>query len=331
MKIGYICNQGNCVSGASNGIRMQALIWRDELVKRGHEVVLINAWDVYDWKSFDIVHSFGFGESISFLHELKKRGVKTVCSPIIDSNENKFLYKLATKWGSTKFRLNSPGYNLRKQSPNIDFFLARSDHEAGYIRDCFDIPAERVFIVPLSYRSEFKEIDFSKKEDFCFHVSSITQPRKNVMRLLQAAVKYKFELVLAGSTGSSSSFEQFKRIIDENDNIKCLGFISDQQLEDLYTRSKVFALPSITEGVGLVALEAAMHGCDVVITNVGGPKEYYKDELAFEINPFSVDEIGQAIIKAMNDSKQPQLMEFISTNYSVESCCDILIQVYNKL
>lgn len=331
MKIGFICNQGTCVSGASNGIRMQALIWRDELVKRGYDVVLINSWDAYDWHSFDIVHAFSFGDSISFLHELKKRGIKTVCSPIIDSNENKILYKLATKWGSKKLRLTSPGFNLRKQSPNIDLFLARSEHEAGYIRDCFDISSEKVAIVPLSYRSENNDIDFSKKEDFCFHVSSITQPRKNVMRLIQAAVKYKFNLVLAGSTGTSSSFEPFKKIIESNDNIQCLGFVSDEQLEDLYSRAKVFALPSLMEGVGLVALEAAMHGCDVVITNVGGPKEYYKDDLAYKVNPLSVDEIGMAIVTALKETKQPKLKDYISRYYDTETCVTKLIDFYQSL
>ncbi len=331
MKIGYICNQGTCVSGASNGIRMQALIWRDELVKRGHEVVLINSWDVYDWKSFDIVHAFSFADSISFLHELKKRGIKTVCSPIIDSNENKILYKLATQCGSKKLRLTSPGYNLRQQSQNIDLFLARSEHEAGYIRDCFDIPSKKVAIVPLSYRSENNDIDFSKKEDFCFHVSSITQSRKNVMRLMQAAVKYKFNLVLAGSIGSQLSFAPFKNIIEENDNIKCLGFITDDQLENLYTRAKVFALPSLIEGVGLVALEAAMHGCDIVITNVGGPKEYYKDGLAYKVNPCSVDDIGCAIVSALKETKQPELKHYISTHYNLDVCVSKLIELYKSL
>lgn len=331
MKIGYICNQGNCVSGASNGIRMQALIWREELVRRGHEVVLINAWDVYDWNTFDIIHAFSFGDSISFLHQLKKRGLKIVCSPIIDSNENKFLYKLSTRWGSQKFRLSSPGFNLRQQSSNIDLFLARTEHEAGYIRDCFDISAEKVAIVPLSYRSENTNIDFSKKEKFCFHVSLLTQPRKNVLRLVQAAIKYKFRLVLAGSTKPEKDFAPFKKLIESHDNIECLGFVSDEQLENLYSRAKVFALPSINEGVGYVALEAAMHGCDIVITNVGGPKEYYKDGLVHKIDPFSVDEIGKAVLAALEKSNQPELMEYIKSNYDNKICVAKLENLYKTL
>lgn len=331
MRIGYICNQSTCVSGASNGIRMQALIWRDALVQRGHDVVLINTWDVYDWKSFDVVHAFSFGDSISFLHELKKRGIKTVCSPIIDSNSNKFFYKLGTFVGCNRLRLSSPGFNLRKQSKYVDLFLARSEYEAGYIRDCYDVPSSKVKVVPLSYRSESMNIDLSVKEDFCFHCSSITQGRKNVMRLILAAIKYKFKLVLAGSTGSESSFAPFKKLIEENDNIQCLGFVSEDQLKDLYRRAKVFALPSLLEGVGLVALEAAMHGCDIVLTNIGGPKEYFSSELAYLVDPYSVDEIGEAVCNALQNTKQPELMNYVRDKYALEKCIDNLLAFYSHL
>ena len=49
-------------------------------------------------------------------------------------------------------------------------------------------------------------------------------------------------------------------MIGDSTNIEILGFVSDDELISLYNRAKVFALPSINEGVGLVALEAAVHG-----------------------------------------------------------------------
>lgn len=331
MKIGYICNQGTCVSGASNGIRMQALIWCDELIKQGHEVVLINSWGTYDWTTFDLVHAFGFADSISFVQEMKKRNVPVVCSPIIDTVQSKSLYKLATLLGSETLRINSPGYYLRKKEKYIDLFFARSKFEASYLNECFDIPLDKIAIIPLSYKQYDKELLCPNKENFCFHVSSLTQGRKNVMRLIKAAIKYKFNLVLAGSTNPQSAFKPLKKLIDENENITCLGFISDEQLEDLYSKAKVFALPSLNEGVGLVALDAAAHGCDIVITNVGGPKEYYPDEMALKVNPYSIDEIGQAVVKLMSESRQPELSMYIKANYKVEKCVGKLIDEYNKI
>ena len=331
MKIGYICNQVTCVSGASNGIRMQALTWKEALESIGHEVVLLSPWGEYDWKSFDIIHAFWFADSISFLDRLHLRGMKIVVSPIIDTNQNKYLYRISTRWGSKKMRLSSPGYNLRSMSNCIDLFLARTEYEASYIKFGFGTSPDKVRVVPLSYRSNCVTVDYAKKEKFCFHVSSITQDRKNVMRLILAAIKYKFNLVLAGNIGTEEAFAPYKKLIDDNDNLQFLGFISDEELEDMYTRAKVFALPSINEGVGLVALEAAIHGCDIVITNVGGPKEYYTESTAFFVNPYSVDDIGKTIVGAMSETKQPALYKDVSERFNLDECITKLESCYNDM
>ena len=111
-----------------------------------------------------------------------------------------------------------------------------------------------------------------------------------------------------------------------------MGFVSDDELSLLYDRAKVFALPSINEGVGLVALEAAMHECNIVITNIGGPKEYYPSGLAQLVDPYNIDSIGRAIITALADNEtQPKLKDFIEKNYSVSNCTDILINFYSKV
>ena len=47
--------------GAGDGSKMQAEIWLKELERKGHQVGRINPWGHYDWKSYDIVHVFGFG------------------------------------------------------------------------------------------------------------------------------------------------------------------------------------------------------------------------------------------------------------------------------
>ena len=47
------------------------------------------------------------------------------------------------------------------------------------------------------------------------------------------------------------------------------GKISEDLIK-LYARSKVLCLPSLFEGVGLVALEAACYGAKIAITQIGG-------------------------------------------------------------
>ena len=100
----------------------------------------------------------------------------------------------------------------------------------------------------------------------------------------------------------------------------------------LYNQAKVFALPSINEGVGLVALEAAIHGCNIVITNLGGPKEYYELGSVKLVNPYDIDDIGKGILQALNDNNsQPNLRKDLLCKYNVSACVDNLINCYQRI
>lgn len=332
MNIAYIMYPGACYIGAGDGSKMQAEIWLKELERKGHHVERINPWGHYDWKRFNIIHVFGFGLwNYDIIHWGSRLNPNFVFSPIIDTNTPIWKYRLATHFGCEKLRLFSQNYSLRKIKDDIKLFFARSEYEANYLREGYNISNNRIAIVPLSYRETNYNPEI-KKEPFCLFVGTMTQPRKNVPRLIEAAKKYGFHLKLAGNIGNKESEKQLKMLIGDVQNIEILGFVSDEELTSLYNRAKVFALPSINEGVGLVALEAAMHGCNIVITDLGGPKEYYPSGMAHLVNPYNIDNIGRAIIKAMGDNtSQPKLHDYIENEYNVSSCTDLLIEHYKKL
>lgn len=329
MYIAFIINVGLSVS-PFNGIRIQAETWADELERQGHKVVRVNPWDRLEWKNFDVVHVIGADRALDGLVASLAQKCKKICfSPIIDTIQSTFKYKLASYMGCKKLRLYSVNFAIRQASPYIDRWFVRSHYELTYVNKSYGIPLEKISIVPLSPR--IPEIDFyPKKEKFCLHVSILSDGRKNVLRLVQAAVKYKFKLVLAGSISSDIDFAPIKEIIDLQDNISYLGHITDTKLYELYSRAKVFALPSISEGVGMVAVEAASYGCDIVVTEIGGPKEYYGTN-AYVVNPYNVDEIGQAVVKALDENKfQPKLMGNIKLNYNLQHCVELLVEDYIK-
>lgn len=332
MNIAYIMYPGACYIGAGDGSKMQAEIWLKELERKGHHVERINPWGHYNWKRFNIIHVFGFGLwNYDIIHWGSRLNPNFVFSPIIDTNTPIWKYRLATHFGCEKLRLFSQNYSLRKIKDEIKLFFARSEYEANYLREGYNISNNRIAIVPLSYRETNYNPEI-KKEPFCLFVGTMTQPRKNVPRLIEAAKRYGFHLKLAGNIGNKESEKQLKMLIGDVQNIEILGFVSDEELTSLYNRAKVFALPSINEGVGLVALEAAMHGCNIVITDLGGPKEYYPSGMAHLVNPYNIDNIGRAIMKAMGDNtSQPKLHDYIENEYNVSSCTDLLIEHYKKI
>lgn len=331
MKIAYVISEVYAVC-QFNGVRVQAQTWADELIKKGHELIFVNPWVKHSWKDYDIVHIFGPVHFIrSFVETLKTENSKQVIvySPIIDTNQAIWKYKLISYAGCDKLRLSTHQYNVRKAKPFINHWLVRSQYELSYVNKAYDVPVENISIVPLSFR--IPTIDYyPQKENFCLHVSTLCEGRKNVMRLIDAAIKYNFRLILAGSI-TEEEFAPFRVKIEANNNIEYLGRISDEELIDLYKRAKVFALPSLYEGVGMVAVEAAAYGDDIVVTQLGGPKEYYSD-MSFIVNPYSIDDIGSAVMEAFKSTtRQPSLMQYVINNYNISHCVDLLLQSYNMV
>lgn len=330
MKIAFVLPTLFAGSTKRNGIKMQAILWGKALAERGHKVEFVSPWNDYDWQSFDVIHIFS-SEDFGLINNLHRKGINNiVMSPIIDTIQSKRAYKFASYWGSQKLRLTSPNFLFRINSNKIQRYCVRSHYEAGFVENSYGVSSDRIDIIPLSYRLSCDNLDLNMKEPYCFHISTLSQERKNVRRLIQASIKYNFKLVLAGSPGSDTAFAPLKELIDNNSNISYLGIISDEELINQYKKAKVFALPSICEGVGMVALDAAMFGCEVVITKIGGPKEYYAD-LAHVVDPYSVDCIGQGIIKALQGHNQPALKEHMQNNFNFNICVNKLIQMYSKL
>ena len=81
-----------------------------------------------------------------------------------------------------------------------------------------------------------------------------------------------------------------------------------------------------------MALEAAIHGCNIVITKLGGPKEYYENGTVQVVNPYNIDEIGKGILKALEDNySQPRLREQLINKYTSSRCTELLVQAYQKV
>ncbi len=331
MKIAIIVPFAN-ISG-EGGINVQAKMWRDGLNKLGCECFLHSYWEKYDWKTVDYALIIGIGKVLIDYVRLLKRypNIKIISAPIIDYNGSMFQFKLRTRYyGSLKLRFYKPYHDYYVCRNDFSFFLVRSEHEKRFLIEGMKIEEKRIFTVPISLRLPKEVVCKSKveKENFCFHASRLADPGKNVARLIAAAKKYNFRLVLAGVL-SGTQEDWLNSEIGNAPNIQHVGFLSDEELLDYYRRAKVFALPSLVEGVGMVALEAAVNGAEIVLTNWGAPKEYY-DGRAILVGPLSVDSIGQGVIKAMNGFSQPELGEFIIHNYSHEHCSRLLYDVLNN-
>lgn len=322
MRIAFILSY--CAFAPSNGIVSQGLIWKKGLEELGHEVVLINMWDKNNWKSFDAILFYGFSVySCDFIEVLYTVNKNIILAPILDPDYSITALKIYSHWGSCKLRLTNPFYRLRGVKDKIKTVLVRSEFEKKYMVEGFEFPEEKCKIVRLSCGITSPD-SLPEKEPFCLHVSLLCDKRKNVKRLIDAAKKYNFRLVLAGKLRNQEEVNRLKSWIGNANNIEYCGFISEEEKINLYSRAKVFALPSINEGVGIVALEAATMECDIVITKFGGPHEYYKDKARI-VDPYNIDEIGKAVKYFIDGNTfQPGLAKFVNKEYSLYNIGKIL-------
>lgn len=325
MKIAFIITAPVVFPG--HGVVSQAMTWKKGLENLGHEVVLADMWKPCDWKSFDTVQIFMYSDYCAdYIEAIASVNKNIVLAPVLDPDFSINAMKGIAHWGFPKLKLTNRYYRIRKAQSLVKRFLVRSDFEAEYVQKGWGVNKERIFKVPLSfnYTTEYS----ADRENFCFHASYMADDRKNVKRLIEAAKKYNFPLKLAGKLRSQNEVDKVMGWIGNASNIEYMGFLPLETLLETYKKAKVFALPSTNEGVGIVALDAAAMGCDVVLTNYGGPKEYY-DNLAFLVDPKNVDEIGKAVLKVFNGkSNQPKLQQHIVQKYSLKAISERLVEVY---
>ncbi len=78
-------------------------------------------------------------------------------------------------------------------------------------------------------------------------------------------------------------------------NVSFLGFVSDEELTNLYQTSDLFILPTLFEGMPTVVLEAMAHGLPIIVSDVGATAELVNDENGYLIEKGNISAIIGAL------------------------------------
>ncbi|WOJ90321.1 glycosyltransferase family 1 protein [Methylocapsa polymorpha] len=116
----------------------------------------------------------------------------------------------------------------------------------------------------------------AKRRPFVFVLGSRAR-HKNVAILLSIAKEIDelgLDILMAGAPCHTFSAIEAQ---PAPENVRFLGFVSDDDLAALYQTALCFAFPSLTEGFGLPALEALALGCPVIASNAASLPEVCGD------------------------------------------------------
>lgn len=210
--------------------------------------------------------------------------------------------------------------------------LTVSDHARDGIIEQFRIPPNRIRVILEAPDTIFRRLasprdpvdllpacGLPRNSRYLLYVGGIS-PHKNLpllveafRRLLTGADLASLRLLLVGDYSSDvfySCYEDLRGLVARHGlegSVCFTGFVPDEALVELYNRAEVVVLPSLEEGFGLPAFEAAACGIPVVASNVG-PAGSLLGPAAWTFPPSDVDALTVALRTLLRDPARRQAM-----------------------
>ncbi|MFA4815623.1 MAG: glycosyltransferase family 1 protein [Candidatus Gracilibacteria bacterium] len=199
---------------------------------------------------------------------------------------------------------------LRRAIRKSRFIVCVSQNTAKDLASLFpEAHKKPVLIAPPAVSPEVHKVE-SEKMDLPAHyllgVGTLS-PRKNFKLLFEAFTLLAdqhphLHVVIAGGSGWKTS-QVYKTVPAALKNrIHFLGYVSVDQLNELYSRAEMLIFPSIYEGFGIPPLEAMACHCPVITSNAASLPEVVADA-AIQVDPQN----PQALADAINEMFTPQV------------------------
>jgi glycosyltransferase involved in cell wall biosynthesis len=143
-------------------------------------------------------------------------------------------------------------------------------------------------------------------------------------------------LLIVGDGTERKKLETLVRELNLQNSISFAGKVTNEQIPKYMAQADVFVLPSLSEGFGIVVVEAMASGLPIVTTNVRGLPELVKNgENGFIAKPKDPKDLAEKIMLILENK---DLRETIAkTNiikareYTWDHIVDELITVYNSI
>lgn len=341
MNIGFIAPHS--ISAVLGGMRTQILQTAKALEDLGHSIHFLSPWDELQSTEIDVFHVFGSGiENFAFIDHLKKMNKKVVLSPVLFSIKSgkSVSKKLAMESVISKLGTGIKSeYAYKKECCEMaDLILPNTIQEKDFIIDAFGIPSSKFKVVPNGVETRFLDANpnlFVQKyqlKDFILFVGQSSAKRKNVLSLLKAAEILNEQFVIIGSFNNDDYSKNCIQFASKLENVLLIESLEhdSEMLSSAYAACKTFVLPSMFETPGIAALEASLAGANIVITELGGTKEYFGKD-AFYMNPKSTDSIAESLSKSQSREKTTDLKNRISEKYTWEAVAKATLRSYLSL
>ena len=192
-----------------------------------------------------------------------------------------------------------------------DYIFSVSDFTKSEIIDVLGVNPDKIIVTKLGFNSNISKKNNSEnyfQKDFILFVGTC-EPRKNLMNLIEAysklpaSLRNNYKLIIVGGDGWGGIYPKDLAIkFGVTDNVVYLGYVSDEQLSNLYSSCMFLAFPSFYEGFGLPLIEALSYNKPLLCSFASSIPEIASDA-AIYIDPSNVTSIKEGLTKLLTDKQ----------------------------
>ena len=190
-------------------------------------------------------------------------------------------------------------------------------------------------VIPNGINTKPYQIKLEKFPKFTFLSVGRLDEAKNHLHLVDCAKKLadknlNFEVLIAGEGNLRNQIEEKIANYNLNDKVKLLGIRRD--IKELMSKSNVFVMPSLWEGLPIVLLEAGASNLPCISTPVGTIPSLLNESNAYLTNNENFSSIMEYLYNNYSEAikKSEKLHQKVLNNYSIESIVSSHETIYDK-
>lgn len=210
------------------------------------------------------------------------------------------LFVMTGEYSTPEFRARFT-QQAREAAERSDLIIAVSEFTAGQVESLLKVERDRIRVIPHG-ADLAAELD-SPRENIILCTGAI-QKRKNVARLVRAFDKTPpgWKLVFVGAADGYGAAEELAAVeaSPRRADIRVAGYVTNEELRQLYSQASIFAFPSLDEGFGMPILDAMSHGVPTITSNCSAMPEVAGDA-ALLVDPNDESSIAEALTRLIND------------------------------
>jgi glycosyltransferase involved in cell wall biosynthesis len=210
----------------------------------------------------------------------------------------------------------------RQLAQRQDAIIAISENTSRDVRQFFGVAPENLHVIHnglehdrfFSGSREQAQAEMAERHQlhkpFFLYVARLEHPGKNHVRLISAFNQFKsatgsdWQLVFGGSDWHGADAIHAAALQSPfASDIRFLGFVSNEDLPNLYRAADVFVYPSLYEGFGMPPIEAMACGCPVICSASGSLGEVVGSAAAI-VDPQDIKSMANQLSLLANDTKR---------------------------